>query len=293
MSIAENAMVMNLSIGLWAGYRLDKQASQEITADKGADADAARVNKHLVPKDALKAVVSAATAVRTHFYANTLPWKDNGDRLLTRLMYTRFIEDHESLVATFNAAVEQFITKDYVNAVELAGFRMGALFDPDDYPHPDALRRKFYIHLDIDAVTTAGDFRVQMDEAEIDGIRRDMTRALEQRIGSAMRDVWERLAKVVGHMAEKLGNQDAVFRNSTITNLEELVDLLPGLNVLNDPDLDMMRRDIKAKLCGHDVADLRKDPAHRAQIASEAKQIMETMAGFMNAFSKLEEGEVQ
>ena len=54
MSIAERAMVVNLAIGLWQGYRLDREASRQVTETNGAASDAARVNKHLVPKEVLK-----------------------------------------------------------------------------------------------------------------------------------------------------------------------------------------------------------------------------------------------
>lgn len=286
MSITEKAMVLNLNIGLWAGYRLDKEATRKVTEEANADTDAARVNKHLVPKTALKNITSAASAIRNHFYDKTLPWKDNGDRLLTRAMYTKFIEEHERLAGQFYDAVETFIDRDYPSAVDQASFRMGDLFSVHDYPSPSALKSKFYINLDIDAVTEAGDFRVQMGQDEVDGIKATMTKVMQDRIGKAMHDVWERLADVVAHLAERLGDQDNVFRESTLTNLEELVDMLPGLNVIDDQELERIRQDIKLTLTGHDAKTLRKDVAVRAEVAGEARRIMDTMSGFMNAFEK-------
>jgi hypothetical protein len=276
-------MVLNLQIGLWSGHRLDKDATRKVTEDAGAESDAARVNKHLVPKTVFKDITSSSNAVRMHFYEHTLPWKDNGDRLLTRTMYTRFIENHESLVATFEKAVDRFLTKGYPQAVEQAGFRMGDLFNVADYPAPRDLRRRFYINLDIDAVTEAGDFRVKMDKEQVDAVRTAMEQAMEQRIAGAMRDVWDRLNKVVSHLADKMGDEDKIFRNSTLANLEELVELLPGLNVLDDPDLERVRQDIKKTLCGLDPKGLRSDTAYRKEVGGEAKRIMDMMGGFMTA----------
>lgn len=283
MSITKQAMILNLQIGVWQGYRLDKEASRKVTEDANADNDAARVNKHLVPKEALKPVVTAATAIRTHFYDKTLPWKDNGDRLLTRLMFTDFIEEHERLVGEFKDAVETFLDESYPAARAKAEFRMGELFKSDDYPSVEQLRRRFYINLDIDAVTEAGDFRVQMEQDQLDEVRASMERAMQERLGRAMRDVWERLSEVVGHFAKKMGSGD-IFRDSTVRNIERLVDLLPGLNVLNDPDLKAIGDEIKAKLAGYDPKDLRKSKAVRSQAAQEAEEIMSRMSGFMNAF---------
>lgn len=284
MSIVTQAMVLNLQIGIWQGYRLDKDASRKVTEDAGADNDAARVNKHLVPKEALKPVVSAANAVRTHFYAKTLPWKDNGDRLLTRLMFMSFIEEHERLVGEFHDAVDQFLTMSYPSARDQAEFRMGELFKADDYPSADQLRRRFYVNLDIDAVTEAGDFRVQMEQDQLDQVRQSMERAMGERIGRAMRDVWDRVREVVEKFAEKMADGEAIFRDSLVGNITEIVDLLPGLNVLDDPDLKAIGDDIKARLGGYAPKDLRKNVAVRTQAAKDAAEIMERMSGFMSAF---------
>lgn len=283
-TLTERAMVMNLSISIWQGYRLDKAASAKVTADNGAAADAARVNKHLVPKEALAPVVTAANAIRTHFYENTLPWRDNGDRLMTRKLYMGFIETHERLASVFREEVEIFLTKRYPSAVEQAGFRMGELFKQDDYPAVSELRRRFAVHLDIDAITTADDFRVQIDQEQVDKVKASMESAAERRVQAAMADVWKRLAETVGYFLERMDKPDAIFRDSTIDNIAELVELIPGLNVLDDPAIEQVRQQVQARLTGVDPKDIRKNPDLRAELAGEAKQIMTQMEGFMRAF---------
>jgi hypothetical protein len=284
MSIVNDCMVVNLQIGVWMGYRLDKSASAKVTNDAGAETDAARVNKHLIPKESLKSIVSAAGAVRNHFYDKTLPWKDNGDRLLTRKMYQNFVEEHGKLQGEFYAAVDTFLNVGYPKARDQASFRMGDLFNPADYPSSNELHRKFYISLDIDAVTEANDFRVQLSsEAEERAVRDEMERAMQSRISRAMGDVWTRLSTVLGHFAAKMSTDD-IFRDSTVKNLEELVELLPALNVLDDPNLNAVTEDIARTLVGYTAKDLRANKATRTAVADEAKRIMEDMSGFMNAF---------
>lgn len=286
MSIAERAMVLNLQISFWSGCRLDKEASRKVTDEANAEDDAARVNKHLIPKEALKPIANAAGAVRAHFYTKTLPWKDNGDRLLTRSMYMKFIEEHEALAARFRAAVQIFVDRDYPAAVDQASFRMGGLFNLNDYPAPHTIQRRFHINIDVDAVTEASDFRVQMGADEIDDIKSSMTKAMEDRISRALYDLWTRLHTTVEAIAGRLDDEDKVFRKTTLTNLEELVDMLPGLNITDDQELEQIRQQIKLTLTGHDPQTLRKDKAARATVVGDAKRIMETMAGFMNAFNK-------
>lgn len=283
-ALTQKAMVMNLSIGVWQGYRLDKDASRKVTEDAGAAADAARVNKHLIPKEALAPIVTAQNAIRTHFYANTLPWRDNGDRLMTRKLFLTFIPEHEQLVAAFDETVRKFLDEDYPSAIAKAEFRMGAMFKREDYPSTSELRRKFYATLDIDALTTSGDFRVEIDQEHADKVRAAMDANAEARIQTATADVWRRMSETIGYFQQRMADPKAVFRDTTVTNIGELLDLVPGLNVLDDPAIEQVRAAIAKALGGIEAKDIRKDPDLRAELAGEAGKIMDTMRGFMTAF---------
>lgn len=283
MSIANNTMVVNLQISMWSGYKLDKGMSQRVTSEANADADAARVNKHIVPKEALKEIVTAAGSLRTHFYDRTLPWGDNGDRLLPRLAYTEFMQEHGRLEQEFNNAVDNFIKEKYLAARDQAEFRMGEMFRAEDYPEADQLRRRFAVNIDVHGVPTGRDFRVDMDKQTTDMLRQQIEAKNAERVSAAMRDVWERLATVLTHFANKMG-EDAVFRDSTVRNLEELVELLPALNVTEDPELEKIRQDITDTLIGYQPKDLRKDSAVRQAAAKESRRIADQMAAFMSAF---------
>ena len=285
MSITTQCMIVNLNIATWTGHRLDKEATAKVTTDANADTDAARVNKHLVPKEDLKAIQQAATQLRLHFYSHTLPWKDNGDRLLTRAMYTKYMATHNQLQETFDAAVRTFLDTQYPAARDRAAFRMGALFKADDYPAAEQLTRKFGITLSIDAVTEAGDFRVAMDQAQLDHIRGEIAEATQARLTRAMTDVWTRIHEVVGHFTDTMRTTDKVFRDSTVENLVELGELLPGLNVTGDPEIAEIATRIQQRLAGYHPKDLRKYPTMRKEAADEAQQIMDQMAGFMAAFT--------
>lgn len=283
MSIANNTMVVNLQISTWSGYKLDKGMTQKVTADANAAADAARVNKHIVPKESLKEIITAAGSLRTHFYANTLPWGDNGDRLLPRLIFVEFTQDHGRLCQEFDNAVENFINEKYLAAREQAEFRMGDMFNPNDYPMPEQLRRKFAVNLDIHGVPTGKDFRVDMDQVTLDLIKKQIEAKNQDRVTVAIRDVWTRLAEILGHFASKMSD-DSIFRDSTVKNLEELVDMLPALNITGDPQLEQIRQDIKDSIIGYSPKDLRKDAAVRQAAAKESQRIVDQMSGFMGAF---------
>lgn len=274
MSLMNECLVVNLQIGAWSGHRLDKAMTQKVTNDAGAHADAARVNKHLVPKEALAEIVTAMGAIRAYFYDKTLPWKDNGDRLLTRTAAQQFLVDYSELEQKFKNAVGSFLDEKYPAAIASAEFRMGDLFDLADYPTKEHLRRKFYTNIDIDAVAQAKDIRLN-----------DNTEALQARVTKAMAGLWSKLAQPLQHFANVMSDDKAIFRDSTVSNLREIVEMIPALNFTGDQELERIRVEIEQRITQYDAKDLRKDKDVRSAIAGEAKAIMDEMAGFMNAFS--------
>jgi hypothetical protein len=115
-----------------------------------------------------------------------------------------------------------------------------------------------------------------------------MESAMQQRLGRAMQDVWERLARTMQHFHTKVADEEAIFRDSTVRNLTEIVDILPSLNILDDPNLERIRQDLRNTLCGYEANDLRNDLETRKHAASEAQRIMDEMAGYMKAFEGMQ-----
>lgn len=278
MSIQNNCMTIDVTVGMWLGYKLDKGKTREITSDAGAHDDAARVNKHLMSKEYLAPVVSKGSAVRNHLYLRTLPWKDSGTRLITRKLFVKFMEEHSRLRDAFYGEVDTLLNVKYLTAKDQAQFRMGTMFDADDYPTVDVLRRKFYISLDIDGITTAynatDDFRLEASE--------DVT---QSRVTKAMAGLYEKLSKPLAHFAETMSDAEKVFRDTTVSNLRDIAEVLPLLNFTDDPDLAALGERISKSLTRYEAKDLRNNKATREAAGEEANDILESMRGFMNVFS--------
>lgn len=288
MSIETETMVIGLQIGAWTGHRTDKQAAAELTEAKNADHDAARVNKHLVPKQMLAPITAASQALRRHLYTYTLPWRDNGDRLLPRTIYMPFMDRFGELKDAFDGCVRQFIEHDYPQARDRAAFRMGKLFNPDDYPSERSLRRRFYVTLDVQPVALADDFRVDIGKREVAKVKQTLEQATEARIQRATQDIWERLANVLEHFHERLSG-DGRFRTSTLDNVKELVALVPGLNFAKDADLAEIAHRIRITIGTADADALRKEDDYKARVLAETSEIMASMRGFMRAFQTQED----
>ena len=285
-SLATKLMIVNLSVSTWEGRKLDKRITTKTISDNAVqDDDGLRVNKLLVPKDAFKDVQRCTSNLRTLVRECTLPWKDNGDRAIMRQGYQDFMLKFETAAGEWRGAVSEFVHVRYPAARAKASFNLGDAYDPADYPGAEELMTKFKLSLDIDAIAEPEDFRVKLNDATVADIQGKMRDAIEQRVHNAMRDVWSRVATMVEHFVERTTPDVQRFHDTTVTNMIDLVDLLPSLNLIGDPDLKAIAKRLRDTLCGYDPKDLRKNVDIREAAHDEAAQIMEEMKGFMAAFA--------
>ena len=98
MNLTHDAMLVSLRINSWSGRLYDRQASQQVAIHNDADTSAGRYNKRLLPKQAFAALAATMSNARTSHNANTLPWDDQGGRLLTVANYERYTTALDTLV---------------------------------------------------------------------------------------------------------------------------------------------------------------------------------------------------
>jgi hypothetical protein len=279
MNLNDRALLVQLHISQWTARKYDKRASQEVVSAHGATSAAGRFNKALLPmNDKLDRIHKKTTYIRTKYYENTLPWGLDGTMMLPTANYLAFMTDFRKEKAEWEQLVQDFLNS--YDQMRLDAQRvLGGLYDPADYPTVAELERKFKIDLAVFPVPTS-DFRVSIASDELTRIQQDVERRVKEAEQAALRDIWQRLYERVKHIAEKLSDPEAIFRDSMIENAKELCALLPRLNFADDPHLEAMRQQVEASLIKQPDA-LRSDPDLRRNTAEEAKRIMDAMGAFM------------
>ena len=278
--LSKKAMLVRLSISQWTARKYDRRASEKVARDYGADPDAGRYNKVLVARDAIKRIQRAANEARGYHYENTLPWLDDGARILPAANFTEYSARMRELKTRFEEAVAGFC-EAYPALVDEARTNLNGLFDPADYPDTSEIRGRYGMEVSIDPLPEAGDFRVRLQARDVNRIQEEIARRARAAQARAMRDLWERLYGCVARMAERLGDRDAVFRDSLVENARELCALLPRLNLADDPRLEELRREVEGRLCRHEPQELRDRPGVRSRTARAAQDIMAVMEGYM------------
>jgi hypothetical protein len=169
-SLSSRAMLCSLSISMWSARKHDPEASEEIAQRHGPQADAGRYHKVLLPKEALAEIHRIVSEARQEHYFMTLPWDDNGYRVLPAAAYMDHTEMMRALSDRFTPAVEA-LAHQFGQLVEEAKTRLGGLFRPGDYPAPDELRSNFSFETKVMPLPDAGDFRVALGDHEKERIK--------------------------------------------------------------------------------------------------------------------------
>jgi hypothetical protein len=279
MNLNDRALLVQLNVSQWTARKYDKKATKEVILSHGTTAAAGRFNKALLPmSDLLENIHKKTTHIRTKYYDNTLPWGMDGTMMLPTANYLAFMSDFRKERGEWNSLVQDFI--DNYDSLKLDAQRiLGSLYDHSDYPPVLELRHKFHMDMAVFPVPSS-DFRVAIGSEELSRIQQDVERRVKDAEQTALKDVWQRLYERVKHMAEKLADPKAIFRDSMLENTREICALLPRLNFSDDPNLEAMRQQVEASLLKHPEA-LRNDPDLRQDTAAEAKKIMDAMGAFM------------
>src|SRR5271168_2198485 len=91
MDISTRALLVNTTVRVWTGLKRDRGLTREICDLKGAENNAVRANKSLLGNRIGK-VEAAERAVRLAVAERTLPWMDDGTRILKGAAYMAFTE---------------------------------------------------------------------------------------------------------------------------------------------------------------------------------------------------------
>lgn len=274
-NLISRAMLASLRISSWSARKYDKKVTADTNAAHGADSDAGRYNKMLLPGDAssYKALTSHIAATRVLHYDQTLAWSDDGWRLLPVANFTKYTDKLRAARHTYDALLSDFLA-DYPALQQAARIKLNGMYRDEDYPVNVA--GKYDFGIEYNPVPAGGDFRVELSQDEIDIIATRTESRVKNAFEDAHKDALKRLYDCVARIHERLAQPNAIFRDSLISNATELCDVLTRLNISGDVNLETLRRQTDSLATVQPDA-LRNDAVTRIQTANTAQGILDSM----------------
>lgn len=278
--VARSAMLVHLNVHLYSGRKQDKRTQAEVVQAKGSGSSrAASVYKNLFTDCAeLDNIVKFQARARSRHYQMTLPWTDGGARLLPTAALMDYKAEMNRLADEFDRLVDVFLDK-YDTLVAAAAFKLGTLFDRSEYPLREEVARRFRFELSFSPLPTSGDFRLDI-EAEVQAeLAAEYERRMQTQLEQAQQDAWTRMYEVLSRLKDRLTlNEDGtrrIFHETTVTNAQELCEILTSLNVTKDPKLESARRQLEEAMAGVDPKELRKEEGARLQTLHKVSSILD------------------
>jgi len=275
ISITSSAVLIDLNISVWTARKLDKSVSKEIDINKRTTTKAGNYNKNILAgATQLDAITKLAGEIRDWHTKQTLPWADSGTRLLPMDNFFDYKAQLSTYEVDFKKLVDTFIV-EYPNIITVMAFRLGQLFNRNEYPEPDTIAHKFNLRYTIMPVPESNDFRLNVEVAIKEELQAEYEKAFNARVDVAMQDAWSRLHGTLEHMIERLSGSDKkIFRDSMIDNALELTSLLTKLNVANDPKLEQARETLEKALSGVTPDEIRNSKGAREEVLARVNEIM-------------------
>jgi len=281
-------MLVSLRISSWGATKEDKEVSAEVARLYGAKTESGKYTKRLMPKgkNAYQDLQSHIAAMRNACYAQTLPWSDDGWRMLPIKNHSHFTDTmrngshvYDSLLATLVSeypTLKQQAIDDATQQAKITGNPRRLLSDSD---FPRDVFGEYSWGIEYNPVPAATDFRVSLPKDEIDAIAARTEQRVRDAFQSAMtgpKGAVTRLYEVVSKIQETLANPEGIFRDTLIGNARELCDILTRLNVTEDPALETLRRQTEL-LAMSEPQTIRDNADVRASVANEAQSILDAM----------------
>lgn len=285
-NVRHSLLTVHFSISAWEARKQDKKATREVAVTHGTDTSVGRYHKDLLPGAAEhEAILKLRNAWRVAHYENTLPWGDEGGRVMRSASFLDYAASYRTFKAQWDTALEEFFIV-YPSLVAKAELRLNTLFNAADYPDVNAVRERFSVRLNTYPLPDVEDFRIieGIPPEEADRLVAEAVEGINARLNDAVRDLWTRMHTAVSNMQARLsvpaGTKGGKFHDTLVSNVQDIVDLLPKLNLTNDPAIAQMGRDL-AQLVMHPAETLRISPDARAATQLKAAALVKQMAQYV------------
>jgi len=283
--ISEQCVLVKLSVGTYAGNVKCDKLSKEAAATHGADEDAiSTVLKAMDPADR-KDIMAARSEARAVWIGSSLPWEDNGMRLVPVGRYLKTKDALEVAKAKFEDAVQAAVGR-YDEIAAKVHKRLNGLTPEVNFPDKAGFAGKFRFNVRTSAVSRASDIRLaSLPAEEVEKIKASQEASVREQLFESQRDVLARVSKKLAHVVKKLEecnqpNTDKHFKDSLLTNVWELCDEMQGLNVVGSVKLDETLKRISDKFGAMNPDAVRESRTVRNEVKQVAADTIDELDNF-------------
>lgn len=275
--------IMKFVVSAYTGNMRDKKLTEEAINEHGVTGRRLSMRKYVLNSDELNNVISKIQAARNYFNSKSLPWRDEGVRIIPATSVIDLKSEMEEKIRGIMEAIDKLIDS-LPNLIEEDKKKLGNTFNESDYPTAESLRSKFAARVEIWPVSV--DFRVNGIEESGQKI---IQKEIEDRIAETLKETkfyqLEQLTNAILHLSNRLSDKEKNFKSSSLDNILDASADIKNLSLDDDPIMQNLSDSIKNDFNKLNVDSLRENVIVREEavkmMEAKLKEIKEVMLGFM------------
>jgi len=296
--IARDCTLVSIEGSLFPWSKRDDQAAANAaSADHAASDRFTAYVQRLTKEDRLPPQQKLSEARRYLDFPTGFRWDGKGSFAVVNTKLDSVVQKLEAFRAEFYDSVDK-LCKSLPKLRDQARVDLNGAFDRLGFPTEDEVRERYKFEIKQSAITHPDDIRLNHVSAKARAAIEDSTRKeYADKVKDLHKTVVERLeaalSRVVSSLTEFNSGKIARFEDTMVTNLEELVEALPALNVNNDRTITAAvtrARDLVAGLVKAAQSNVLRDKKTdkgtevRSEIAKQAGDILSKLkAGAVKA----------
>lgn len=273
--LATRAVLVTLNISVWGAKTKDADATRVVNQHFNTDASIGDFILELLPKEALAQIKSSEANARKIYTQNSQPWLAGGNIIQIGKL-PEFRTKMRECQTEFDVAVREFLENYEKKWIPEAQKKNAKLFKAQKMPSLDQIRRKFGFRTGVYPVPNTTDWRADIDDSTMDGLKNKLVADMEEAMTGVKRNIADKILGELGHFVKKLdeyGGQGSNFQQRTIDKMKALAESIKSANLLDDTELDDLQKQIAA-LSVHDADDLKEDDKYRSETVKSANDIL-------------------
>jgi hypothetical protein len=297
---ARDTKLVKVEGSLFPWTKKDDTAASKAAAADNADAERYTTYVKLIPKEdrlAPQQILGEARALLG--FPNHIKWDSDGHSAVRNTEIDAVLQDLNNLRVKFYTAVNDLVAK--LPALEDQARKpaheggLGDAFDRIGFPTADQVKSRYSFDVKLGVAPDPSDLRCQgvssKAKAEIEAaIRREQADKITDLHKQVVAALEAALSRVVNNLTEFSDGKIKRFEDTLVTNLADLVEALPRLNINGDRAVDQTIARSRTLLDGLNKALVNQTLRDKKEAGGEVRKELATEA--KDILSKLKAGAV-
>lgn len=289
LNIQSHYILVDIGVSVWGANKSDKEVARKAEEDNASIRKGSYV-KSLVRKSrqhhtTLSRLSGLKATTDGWFKSITTPWDDTGRRALSVRRLEAFMVEFNERRDLFYRLLDQFLDGEYVKEIEIAKEDLGRIFNSDDYPSVDSLKRKFHFDYTTEAIQgpeALTHFSTVLSEETTKRIATAVGESIQNKLMNSYEAELKRMMEEMINFRLNLDDAKYCIKERTWEKIGEYLDRIPDLNITQAPLLNESAKKLEEAMSKTDAQGVRDNYSEAGELAAVVDTVLETIDAEIN-----------